>query len=110
MARRRDRVIAIVRRRHGPEAAEAVQTFRSATGPLREHLRARVADYVGELGLEMIDAVVAGLTIGEAARLIDGLALKRLELAARHRWPRPLVRANLPRPNFRSRTYGDCST
>jgi hypothetical protein len=31
-----------------------------------------VADYVGELGLDLIDAVTAGLTIGEAARLVDG--------------------------------------
>jgi hypothetical protein len=70
--RDRDHTIAAVRRRHGPKAAEAVQAFRTATGPLRDHYRARVADYVGELGLELMDAVSAGLTIGEAWRLVDG--------------------------------------
>jgi hypothetical protein len=52
--RDRDHTLASVRRRHGPKAAEAVQAFRTATGPLRDHYRARVADYVGELGLELI--------------------------------------------------------
>jgi hypothetical protein len=77
---RRDRIIATVRRRHGPQAAAAVQTFRAATGPLRDHYRARVADYVGELGLELMDAVTAGLTIAEAGRLVsssDGSSSQR---------------------------------
>jgi hypothetical protein len=69
---RRAHPVAIVRRRHGPKAADAIEAFGSATGPLRDHYRDRVADYVGELGLELLDGVVAGLTISEAARLVDG--------------------------------------
>src|SRR5262249_31400594 len=120
---RRDRVIAMVRRRHGPEAAAAVQAFSSATGPLREHYRARVAEYVGELGLEMIDAVSAGLTIGEASLPTRSSAIAVSEqelrpglegLRTRHRegeWRRrsrhrPSVFLRWPVGDHRSRSQG----
>jgi hypothetical protein len=72
-----DHAVAIFNRRRDPKAAAAIQAFRAAAGPLRDHYRASVAQYVGELGLELIDSVISGLTIAEAARVVDGTITAR---------------------------------